>query len=71
MTADHPVRTRLALAASLAALLLASVVFQPHVSSQAPETQAQRAERFRQMSVSAEAKGLALQLWAITALTRG
>ena len=59
MTADNPVRARLALAGSLTAILLASVMFQPHVSSQAPETQAQRAERFRQMSVSAEAKGLA------------
>jgi hypothetical protein len=59
MTADNPFRMRLTLAVSLAAIFLASVMFQPGVSSQAPETHAQRAERFRQMSVSAETKGLA------------
>jgi hypothetical protein len=67
MAQHNPVRTRLALAASFTAVLLASAIFQPPVSSQAPESQAQRAERFRQMSISAEAKGLAEPFKGVTA----
>jgi hypothetical protein len=58
MTARNPVRTRLALGACFTVVLLGSLIVQPRVLSQAPESQAQRAERFRQMSVAAEAKGL-------------
>jgi hypothetical protein len=67
MTARHPIRTRLALGGCLAAVLLTSMIVQPHVMSQAPESHAQRAERFRRMSVDAEAKGLAEPFKGLTA----
>jgi hypothetical protein len=66
MVQHNPVSTRLALAASLTAVLLAAVIFQPGVSSQTPESHAQRAERFRLMSVNAEAKGLAESFKGVT-----
>jgi hypothetical protein len=67
MAQHNPVRPRLALAVCFAVAVAALQFFQPDAASQAPESQAQRAERFRTMSVSAETKGLAEPFKGLTA----
>jgi hypothetical protein len=60
-------RLRLTLVISLAGVLASALALQSRVSSQAPETHAERAERFRKMSIEAESKGLAAPFKGITA----
>src|SRR5256712_1065587 len=59
-------RTRVALLAVCSTILVAAAWLAPSASSQAPETHAERAERFRTMSISAETKGLAEPFKGIT-----
>jgi hypothetical protein len=66
MTLNHPARIRLMLVASLAAVLAAALALPPRVLTQAPETHAQRAERFKRMSIEAETRGLATPFTGIT-----
>jgi hypothetical protein len=58
---------RFILAAFCSILFAASVMLRPTASGQQAETHEQRAERFRQMSKAAEAKGLAEPFKGITA----
>ena len=59
-------RTRVALVAACSLLFGAVLMRTPPAASQQPETHAQRAERFRQMSAAAETKGLAEPFRGIT-----
>src|SRR6185503_12042297 len=69
MNATSP---RAALLALCSALFVLGLLFGPAVRSQAPQTETheQRAARFRQMSIDAEAKGLAEPFKGITAQGR-
>jgi hypothetical protein len=62
----HPVRVRAALVVSLAGVLASALAVQPHLGSQAQESHAERAERFRKMSIEAEGRGLAAPFKGIT-----
>jgi Protein of unknown function (DUF3500) len=66
MTFGDPARVRVALVFSLAGVLASALALQSRVSSQAPETHAERAERFRKMSIEAETRGLATPFKGIT-----
>jgi hypothetical protein len=59
-------RTRVALLAVCSTILVAAAWLAPIASLQAPETHAERAERFRKMSISAETKGLEAPFKGIT-----
>src|SRR6267142_6044839 len=61
-----PHRTRGVLVAACSMLFSAVLMRTPPASSQPPETHAQRAERFRQMSIAAETRGLAESFRGIT-----
>jgi hypothetical protein len=67
MAARPTARPRIALGVCLAGVLLTAAILQPRVLSQAPESHAQRAERFRRMSIDAEGKGLAEPFKGLTA----
>jgi len=66
MTLSNPARVRFALVVSLAGVLASALALQSRVSLQAPETHAERAERFRKMSIEAETRGLATPFKGIT-----
>ena len=66
MTFGDHARVRVALVFSLAGVLASALALQSRVSSQAPETHAERAERFRKMSIEAETRGLATPFKGIT-----
>jgi hypothetical protein len=66
MLQHHPARVRLALLVSLSAVLTSALALESRLSSQAQETHAERAERFRLRSIEAEKAGLATPFNGIT-----
>src|SRR5262245_13721639 len=59
-------RRRVSLILSLAGVFAFGLALDSRLSSQAPETHAERAERFRKMSIEAETRGLAAPFKGIT-----
>jgi Protein of unknown function (DUF3500) len=66
MPEQHPAHVRLALLVSLAGVFVSALALESRLSSQAQETHAERAERFRQRSIEAEKAGLATPFKGIT-----
>src|SRR5262245_4795883 len=66
MLQHHPARVRLALFMSLTGVLVSALALESRLSSQAQETHAERAARFRQRSIEAETAGLATPFKGIT-----
>src|SRR5262249_23974933 len=66
MLQQHPARLRLALLVSLAGVLVSALATDSRLNSQAQETHAERAARFRRMSIDADTRGLAAPFKGIT-----